>query len=57
MEIAIGGEALGDEFGADDLAIAQNQASSGLVRKDDVGNPCYQQRISNAKQHCGNQGE
>ena len=39
MEVAVGGKALRDELGADHLAVAQNQAACGLVRKDEPASP------------------
>ena len=57
MEVAVGGEALRQQFGADDLAVFQNQAACGLVRKDDAGNAGDDERIAEAEQDRGDEGE
>ena len=57
VEIAVTGEALRQQFGADDLAVLENEASGGLVGEEDSGDAGDEERIAQAEQNCGNQSE
>ena len=56
MEVAIGGEALREQLGADDLAVLQDQAACGLVRKDHAGDAGDDERIAEAQQEQRSRG-
>ncbi len=51
MKVAVGGKTLRQQLGADHLAVLQDQASAGLVRKDHAGDAGDQQRIAEAEQN------
>ncbi len=56
MEIAVAREALRQQFGADDLAVLENQASPGLMGEQDTGDAGDNERIAQAQQDRGDQG-
>src|SRR5208337_2333578 len=57
MEIFIGGEVLGQQFGTYYLAVFENQASVGLVGEDHGGDAGDEERIAQAQQDGGHDGE
>jgi hypothetical protein len=57
VEVAIRGEALGKKFGADDLAVFQNQAARRLVGKQAPCNSRDKERVADAEQQGGKQRE
>ena len=57
MEVAIGGKALRKQFGADDLAIFQNQTAGSLVREHSAGDARNEQRIPDAEEQRRENGE
>ena len=57
MEVAVGGKALRQEFGADDLAVLEDEASGGLVRKQRHGESGDDEGIDNAEQNGRDESE
>ena len=58
MEVLVGGEALGNQLGADDRAILElDEASRSFVRKDHSGDASDEQWITQAQQNRGNDGK
>jgi hypothetical protein len=57
MEVLVGSEALRQQLRADDLAVLEDEASGGLVREDGAGDARDQQRIADAQQDGGHDGE
>ena len=49
VEVLVRGEALGDQLGADDLAVLEDEASRSLVREDDAGNRGDNERITDSR--------
>ena len=50
MEVFRAGEILADQFGAGDLTILLDQAAIGLMREQQLTQPCHAQGISEARQ-------
>ena len=57
MEVLVGGKALGQQLGADDLPVVEDEASGGLSRKEDVSHACDGERVDEADQDGGDDGE
>src|ERR1700739_28469 len=57
VEIAVRGEALCQQFRADDLAVLQDEAARGFVWKHCACDSCHDEWISNAKQKGGQNRE
>ena len=57
MKVLVGGKALCEQLGADHLAVLQNQASGGLVRKQHGRDAGDHQRIAKAEQDRGHKRE
>jgi hypothetical protein len=57
MEVLVRGEALGDQLGADDLTVLEDEASRSFVRKDHSGYASDELRIAQAQQYGGHDGE
>src|SRR5579872_3468662 len=57
MEVLVGSETLPDELGADDLTIFQDQASVGLVRKEDLCSTGDEERVGKAEHNRGENRE
>ena len=51
MKIAVGGEALGQKLGANDLAILHDETPCGLVRERYTGDCSYQEGIADTNQN------
>jgi hypothetical protein len=57
MEIPIRSEALRQKFGADNMAVIEDEAAAGLAGKDKAGDAGDQQRITKAQQDGSHDGE
>src|ERR1035437_4119898 len=57
MEVTLGGEALGEQLGADNLAVLEDEAAGGLGREDQAADAGDQERIAQAQQDRGDEGE
>lgn len=51
MEVAVRGKALRDQLGTNHLAVLEDEAPSGLARKQYSGYACNHERIDNAEQN------
>jgi hypothetical protein len=53
MKVAVGGETLRQQFGADDLTVLENEAAAGLVREEKPGDAGDHERIAQSEEdHC-----
>src|SRR5208283_1668593 len=57
MKVAVGGEALREQRRTNDLAVLEDEASGGLMGEDQSGDAGDEERIAQAKQNGGHDGE